>query len=403
MPQFQLALLLGMTVALGPLALDAYLPAFPGISADLGVPHGDVGLTLSVYVGALGLAQLVGGPLSDRYGRQLILMSGLAVFAAAALMVGQAGSLGEMMAWRVVQGIGGAFCAVSVPAIVRDQSRGAEAARLFGLIGLIMFVAPAAAPSIGTLFLAVSDWPAIFSFLSLYAVMVGVLLYSFLFRRLPPKPRAKTPVSTLLTNYAQVLKHPVAMRFIGLQALAFSVMLVFITHASFIYQDWFGLSPTAFSLLFAANVVMMAGVNIANRKLLLRHEPAVLLRTAVAVQAFAIAVLVACAFAGAPVWAIAACIVVAVGCMGAIAPNNMANALEFFPTLGGTAAALLGATQFTTAGAISGLSTVLGDHTLIPIVLVMAACSGLAVVLALGAPAAVRRELAKELEEGGGA
>ena len=398
MPQFQLALLLGMTVALGPLALDAYLPAFPGIAGDLGVRHGDVGLTLSVYVGALGLAQLVGGPLSDRYGRQLILLSGLAVFAAAALMVGQSGSLEEMMAWRVVQGIGGAFCAVSVPAIVRDQFRGAEAARLFGLIGLIMFVAPAAAPSIGTLFLAISDWPAIFVFLGGYAMLVGVLLHTFLFRRLPPRPPAKTPLSTLLTNYGMVLRHPVAMRFIGLQTLAFSTMLVFITHASFIYQDWFGLSSGTFSLLFAANVSVMAIVNLANRKLLLRHPSAVLLRVAVMVQACAVAALVACALMGAPVWAVAASIIIGVGCMGAIAPNNIANTLEFFPTLGGTAAALLGAAQFTISGMVSALSTVLSDHTLTPIVLVMAVCSALAVVLVQGAPAAMRRELAREAE-----
>ncbi len=80
MSHFQLAIFLGMTVALGPLALDAYLPAFPAIADDLGVSLTDVGLTLSSYVAALGLAQLVGGPLSDRYGRQVILLGGLLVF-----------------------------------------------------------------------------------------------------------------------------------------------------------------------------------------------------------------------------------------------------------------------------------------------------------------------------------
>ncbi|WP_295720372.1 MFS transporter [uncultured Halovibrio sp.] len=147
MPQMQLAILLGMTVALGPLALDAYLPAFPTIAREFGTENADVGLTLSAYVATLGLAQLVGGPLSDRYGRQRILFSGLALFAGSALMVAQAGSLTEMLAWRASQGVGGALCAVSVPALVRDQAEGADSARLFGLIGLIMFIAPAAAPS----------------------------------------------------------------------------------------------------------------------------------------------------------------------------------------------------------------------------------------------------------------
>src|SRR5690554_6329827 len=89
-----------MTVALGPLALDAYLPAFPSIADGFGIPHADVGLTLSAYVATLGLAQLVGGPLSDRYGRRNILFAGLAVFAIASLMVALADNLTSMIAWR---------------------------------------------------------------------------------------------------------------------------------------------------------------------------------------------------------------------------------------------------------------------------------------------------------------
>ncbi len=396
MSHLQLAILLGMTVALGPLALDAYLPAFPGIAADLGVAHGDVGLTLSAYVAALGSAQLIGGPLSDRYGRQKILFGGLAVFAGSALMVAQASSFGEMIGWRIAQGIGGAFCAVSVPAIVRDQVRGAEAARLFGLIGLVMFAAPAAAPSIGSLLLVVGDWPAIFILLGVYALLLAVVLHVRLFRQLPARERVETPIHTLLTNYGQVLRHGAAVRFIGLQALAFSVMLVFITHASFIYQDWFGLSRTTFSLLFAANIALMACINLINRQLLLRYPSVIILRWAVFVQAVAAGALLICGFLGAPYWAVAACIVVAAGCMGAIAPNNMANTLEFFPKLGGTAAALLGATQFTVAGGISALSTLPGEHSLMPIIITMTACSFGAALLAAGAPKAMGRALAHE-------
>src|SRR5690554_1317720 len=110
-----------MTVALGPLALDAYLPAFPSIADGFGIPHADVGLTLSAYVATLGFAQLVRGPLSDRYGRWSFLFGGLSVFAIGSLMVALADNLTSMIAWRVVHGIGGAFWAVSVPVIVREQ------------------------------------------------------------------------------------------------------------------------------------------------------------------------------------------------------------------------------------------------------------------------------------------
>lgn len=389
---FQLAILLGMTVALGPLALDAYLPAFPEIADELGVGHGGVGLTLSAYVGALGLAQLLGGPLSDRYGRQQILFAGLAVFACAAFMVAQAQTLPDMLGWRIVQGIGGAFCAVSVPAIVRDQTSGQDAARLFGLIGLVMFIAPAAAPSIGSSLLYFSEWHSIFLMLSVYAALLAVVLHLVLFRRLPARPKVQTPVSTLVTNYGLVLRHRVTMRFVGLQALCFSAMLVFITHASFIYQEWFGLSNAMFSGLFAANIVAMASMNLLNRRLLNSFKSVQVLRTCVFLQAVAVSALIICAWAGAPYWGIAACIIAAVGFMGAIIPNNMANALEFFPHLGGTAAAMLGAAQFTIAGAISALSATLAGGTLLPIVLVMAVCVFGAAILAAGGPGAVERE-----------
>ena len=167
-------------------------------------------------------------------------------------MVAGASSLDSLLFWRVVQGIGGAFCAVSVPAIVRDQVHGQDAARLFGLIGLIMFIAPAAAPSLGAAMLALGDWHLIFVFLTAYAALLALVLKFVLFRRLPPRERVKTPLRTLVTNYGLVLRHATTMRFIGLQVLCFSVMLVFITHASFIYQEWFGLSNGHFAGLYRA-------------------------------------------------------------------------------------------------------------------------------------------------------
>lgn len=389
MSHLQLALLLGMTVALAPLSIDAYLPAFPDIADWLGVSHTQVGLTLSAYVMTLGLAQLIGGPLSDRYGRKPVLFGGLVVFAGGALMVSLADTLPEMVFGRIAQAIGGAFCAVSVPAIVRDQVRGQDAARLFGLIGLIMFIAPAAAPSLGTLMLALGEWQWIFLMLAGYAALLILALNVALFPELAPQAPVKTPVRTLVTNYLLVLKHRTTMRFVGIQVLSFSMMLLFITHSSFIYQEWYGLSNSRFSMLFAANIALMAVLNLINRPLLRRFPSAVLVRAQVIVQCLALIALVLAVLLQGPLWAVAACIIIAIGCQGGIVPNNMANAMEFFPKLGGTASALLGASQFTIAGAISTFSSAFGDLTLLTITLGMLACSMGAVVLALGAPRAV--------------
>ena len=389
MSHLYLAIMLGMTVALGPLALDAYLPAFPDIADGLGIDHGHVGLTLSAYVTTLGLAQLVGGPLSDRYGRKPILFGGLLIFMAGAVMVSMADSLSDMVFWRIAQGIGGAFCAVSVPSIVRDEVSGQDAARLFGLIGLIMFIAPAAAPSLGSLMLALGEWQWIFLMLAGYAAFLVVVLQVALFPKLKPRAPIKTPVRSLVTNYLLVLRHTTTMRFIGIQVLCFSTMLLFITHSSFIYQEWYGLSNSTFAILFAANIGFMAGLNLLNRPLLRRFSSVQLVRAQVIAQWLALVALVASVQLQGPLWLVAGCIIVGIGCQGGIVPNNMANAMEFFPNLSGTAAALLGASQFTIAGAISTLSSITGDQTLSSIAIAMLACSTGAVLLALGAPRAV--------------
>ncbi len=382
-----------MTVAIGPFALDTYLPAFPEIAADLGVDLPAVGRTLSVYVFALGLAQLVAGPLSDRYGRRVVLFSGLVIFAAASLMLARAETLGWMMAWRLVQAIGGACCAVSVPAIVRDRTHGQASASLFSLIGIVMLVAPALAPAIGSSLLYVYDWPAIFVFLAAYAAVVAFTLQNLLFRGLPPAAKMRTPVHTLVTNYLVVLRHATTMRFIAIQTLAFSVMLVFITHAAFIYKEWYGASNGLFSFLFACQVAGMVAANLLNRRLLKTFHSTQILRTACVVQAVAVLVLLFAIVEDAGLVSVAVCMVVIGGCLGTIIPNNIANALEFFPRLGGTASALLGASQFALGGLISAASTWLADGTPLPIILVMAFCTLSALAFASGAPRAMRKAL----------
>jgi MFS transporter, DHA1 family, multidrug resistance protein len=382
-----------MTVAIGPFALDTYLPAFPEIATDLGVDLPAIGRTLSIYVFALGLAQLVAGPLSDRYGRRVVLFSGLGIFAAASVVIALSQSIGPVMFWRMIQAVGGACCAVSVPAIVRDRTHGEASASLFSLIGIVMLVAPALAPAIGSVLLYQFSWPAIFVFLAAYALVVAVTLQRFLFRNLPVAGKIQTPARTLVTNYFTVVRHRTTMRFIAIQTLSFSVMLVFITHASFIYQGWFGVSNGMFSLLFAANVAAMVGANLLNRRLLKSFHSTRILRAGCLIQAAAVLFLVVALASGGGLLPVALCLVVIGGCLGVIIPNNIANALEFFPNLGGTASAMLGASQFALGGLISAVSTVLVGATPLPVALVMAACTLSAFGFAVGAPRAMRNAL----------
>jgi len=353
----RIAPLLALAVALIPFALDAYLPAFPAIARDLGVSSSEVGLTLSVYVFLLALGQLVGGPLSDRFGRRPILFAGIAIFIAGSLLVTTAESLPFMLSWRAVQAFGGGWVAVSVPAIVRDRTSGAETARLFSLIALIMFLAPALAPSVGTVLMSVLGWRGIFDFLAVYALLVAILLQVFLFRGSAPLvSRQRQPLHALVTNYRHVLAHGTAMMLVILQALMFSVLLLYLTHVPFLLQDWLGLDNRGFSLVFALNVAAMACVAALNRRLLRHFEPRQILAVAVRFQCLAVAALLAVTLLPAARWLLIPALMIIVAAMGAISPNVQASVMQFFRVLGGTAAALLGAVQFAGGGLVSAAS-----------------------------------------------
>ncbi|WLQ17086.1 multidrug effflux MFS transporter [Hahella aquimaris] len=388
----RLAFILAMAVALGPFAIDTYLPAFPDIAKAIGADIHDVSLSISVYILGLAIGQLIGGPLSDRLGRSRIMLIGLGVFLFSCLMLSQSESLASLLIWRFTQAFGGGWCAVSVPAIIRDRTEGQETAKLFSLIGLIMIAAPAIAPTLGSTILAFADWRWIFLFLAFYTGVVIVTLWFSLFADAPP--HSPPPKRNVLADYLEILQNTSALRFIFIQSLGFSVMLTFLTHASFIYQEWFGLSEFAFSLLFAGNIAVMALMSMVNRALLTWVESAQLLRLAVWLQTFGVILLMSIVFFYPSLYLFAPALMLSVGSLGAAMPNGSACFIQFFKSNSGTASALMGALQFTISGAISALSSALSDGTLVPIVAVMLMCALLNAAFAWGAPGAARKAFA---------
>ncbi|MGP9628255.1 Bcr/CflA family efflux MFS transporter [Halomonas sp. AOP42-C1-46] len=377
---FIVVLSLALTMMLGPFSMDTYLPAFPVIGESLRISQQAVSLSVSVYVFAMAVGQLIGGALSDRFGRQRVLMSGLAIFALSSIVIGMADSLNTLLSGRAVQAIGAGLTLVSVPALVRDRVAGRDAAKLFSMMGFIMVLAPGIAPSVGSAILALGSWHYIFFALAVYAVLLVPLLVRVLFSGKGKVSRTKSPKMSLLARYKLVLSTKPALPFIAWQAASFSTLMMFITYASFIYQGHFGQSPSSFSVLFAANIVAMLFFNICNRVLLSRMSSMRILQLATGCQAVGIALLVMAAFMEWPMYAFLFAMMLTIGTVGAISPNIQACFLEFFPTSSGTAAALLGAAQFGIAGILSALSAML-PHTLEAVVLAMAACGSVAYLL----------------------
>ena len=166
-----LALLMAMT-AIGPATLNILVPALPGLVERLGTDTGTVQLTLSLYLLSLASAQLLLGPLSDRFGRRPVVLAGLMLAVVASLVATIASSIGALIAVRIVQAIGASTGVVIGRAIIRDLYERDRAAAMIGLVTTAMVIAPMVSPLVGGILDTAFGWEAIFLFIALFGGIV---------------------------------------------------------------------------------------------------------------------------------------------------------------------------------------------------------------------------------------
>lgn len=373
MPPLRLIISLALIFALSPLAIDMYLPTIPAIAGELYVPVQDIAITVSLYILGLSFGQFFGGPISDYIGRRPVLFTGLAIFALASLIIAYTDSLQVFWAARFLQALGGGLASVVVPAIVRDHTEGQATAKLFSHIMLITIIAPAIAPSIGTLLYSVSGWRMVFIALAVYAVAVSVMAMIFVGRVSKTEaPVVAAPVQeSLLARYRFVLSNATAMRYLLSQGFAFGVMMTFVANAALVYIDQYGVTETQFSMLFAANIVMMAVGNRLNNYLLNSILAARIMQMALVFQCFATGSLLLLSGFMPPLWVVVPLIMLAVGSLSGVMGNSQASALQFFPNHSGVASALLGSAQYLIGGVVSGVSTLFLSDKMWPMTITM--------------------------------
>ena len=350
----RIALLVAANTALAPLAIDAYLPAIPALADSVGASVHLTELSVSVFLFGFALGQLIFGPLSDRVGRRPVLFGGILTFLVTSLAITQVESLEMLWALRFVQALGGGASVVNSSAIVRDCFSGREAAKVFSTMVMIMLLAPLVAPALGSALLYLADWWLIFVFLSVYAAFLLWLLS----RYLPETRSADAQVAgprQIISNYLAVLRHREAMGYISAVAMSFAGMFAFITGSPFLYMDYYGVSPAVYPFIFGANVVVMAGSNRLNIRLLRRRAPQQNLLLGLGMQLAAGLTLVLVFATGFDSLAVVVPLMTLfVGMQGLISPNAMSSMLDHFPGMSATATALMGSIQFS-CGALAGV------------------------------------------------
>ena len=360
--RLRLVLVLGALIALGPLTIDLYLPALPTITAELLTTEATVQLTLTGTLLGLGLGQLVIGPLADRFGRKRPLLAGVAVHVLASVLCVVAPSIAVLGGLRVLQGLGAAAGSVVAMAIVRDLYTGRAAATLLSRLILVMGAAPVIAPTLGGWVLGFTSWRGVFGVLALYGLVMLPIAARALPETLPPLRRTTTGVLGTLRTYRGLLRDRTFVGLVLVAGLAMSAVMGYVSGASFVFQQQFGLNQQQFGLVFGSAAIWLIAATQLNPVLLRRFEPhQMLLGAVIAGAAFGV-LLVATASSGLgglvgvllPLWMV-------LFSVGLALPNAPAVALARHGETAGTAAALLGAVQFGVGALTSPLVGVLGN------------------------------------------
>jgi DHA1 family bicyclomycin/chloramphenicol resistance-like MFS transporter len=377
-----LLLLLALLMAFGPLAIDMYLPALPAIAADLHADAGAVQATLAAYLAGMAGGQLFYGTLADRFGRRLPLLVGLALFALASLGCAQAHTVGELMAWRLAQALGGCVGVVMPLTIVADRVAGsAETARVMSHLMAVLGLAPIAAPTLGGVVQAAVGWRGIFCLLAAMAAVAWVLVWRWLPETLPRSVRRHPPLpwSRVLHGYAALLKEGsfVAPALAG--AMARAGMFVYISTSAFVLIRHHGLTPLAFGGVFAANALALVLAAQVNARLVRRvGPPGILHWSQPALLAAGLFLAVLGALDLASPWPLVAGLAAFLGALGFVTSNTTALAMSGHPQQRrGTASGLLGTLQFACGAAAGALVSLVPQAGPLTMGVGMAVCAGL--------------------------
>ena len=249
-----LLVLLGMLTAFGPFVTDMYLPSLPAMGEYFNTTSSMVQLGLTTSMIGLAVGQLFFGPLSDRYGRRLPLLVAMWLFIGSTLCCLFSQSIGQFVAFRLVQGIAGAGGIVISRSIATDKYSGHELAKMLAVIGAINGVAPVAAPIVGGVFTESIGWQGIFCILLVLGIILLLSSYRF-HESLPREQRITSGWGETFRSFGTVLKDRSYVCYVLQMGFAQGVLFAYIASSPFIVQQHYGFSPLAFSLCFAVNAV----------------------------------------------------------------------------------------------------------------------------------------------------
>ncbi|MEO8558118.1 MAG: multidrug effflux MFS transporter [Rhodospirillales bacterium] len=376
------AIILGLLTAIGPFAVDMYLPVLPAIGADLHADTDSVLITLTSFFITFTIGQLVYGPISDVIGRKKPLYVGIVIFAAASIGCALATSIETLIVFRAIQGIGAAAGMIIARAIVRDLHSGLDEVRLLSLLMLVVSISPLLAPLVGSVISDLSSWRGVFWLVTGAAAIRLVLAVFFVGETRPAEARAESSFRGTVSAAWMLLRDREFMSMTLVGAFAISAFFVFLSNSSFVFTRQYGLTPMQYSLLFSLNAASFFICSQFNGRLGARFGLRRIVRPTA--WGFALAMIAAFVVTASGVHSLIvlmAILFVGFGFLGFVMPVTSVLALTRHGAVAGTASSLMGTIQLAIGSAIIALSGAFVDNTSLPMVAGIAACAAIALAL----------------------
>ncbi len=340
------------------LSTDIYLPAMPQMQKDL---QGDVELTITGFLIGFSIAQIIWGPISDRYGRKVPLAIGLIIFVIGSIGCALSQTIEQIVLSRVLQAFGACVGPMLSRAMVRDTLERTKAAEMLSTLTIIMALAPIVGPLLGGQIIKYSTWHSVFWLLTGIGVVMLILLTKVP-ETVPSSSRSNTSLWEAFKKYKLLLLNGKFMAYTLCVTFYYVAAYAFITGSPLVYISHFGIAPENFGWLFALNIVGVMLLSFVNRFLVRKYSLDLLLKISTSIAVLAALTLAICVKLGiGGIYGIVIPVFVFFSMNGIVAACCTAAALDKVPEMAGAAAALLGSLQYGSGIVSTLLLTIFSD------------------------------------------
>jgi MFS transporter, DHA1 family, multidrug resistance protein len=381
-PSFRFVAVLVLATALGPFAMQVFLPALPAIQQDFAVGAATAQLVFSLSAFAIAVATLFYGPISDRVGRRPALIGGLVVYLVGSVVCALAPSITVLIVGRIVQAAGGSAGIVLSRAIVRDLYGRERSATVLAYITMAMVAAPMVAPAFGGLLADLSGWRSVF----LAGAAVGVLILLAVRAELAETARGVGEASPWAhgRSFARLLRSPAFLGYALQGAFSIAVFFCFLAAAPYLMVKVMGRPASEYGLMF----VLVSGAFMVGNFAAARLTPRVgsdrmILAGSVGSLAGALLMLGLLLAGSWSPWSVFLPTSLGAFAQGLAVPNTQAAFISVDPQAAGTASGLGGFLQMGTAAVAAQVVGSIQDGTPYPMAIGMTFCAAAALTAAL--------------------